>query len=75
MNETFELYMRSTDAPDHILQDEDVKRKVKACTSELLATLSPRGLTVDEFGSTLTECCCRHWRRRMGTATCLTARC
>lgn len=52
MNETFKLDMRGTAAPKHLLQDEDIKRKVKAFMSDLAATPGARGLSVEKF--------CRH---------------
>ena len=49
MNETFKLDMRGRHAPDHILQDEDVKRKIKTFMLALAVESGARGLTVDKF--------------------------
>jgi len=49
MNETFKLDMRGRHAPDHILQDEDVKRKIKTFMSDLAVVSGARGLSVDKF--------------------------
>lgn len=48
MHETFKLDMRHRHAPDHILQGEDVKRKIEAFMSALAVESGARGLTVDK---------------------------
>ena len=49
MNETFKLDMRGRHTPEHILQDGDVKREVKAFMSALAVESGAKGLTVAKF--------------------------
>lgn len=48
-NETFALDLRGTACGEHLLEDEDVKRKVKNFMSKLAETQGARGLTVYKF--------------------------